>query len=230
MKKEILTALFPLCLAASPQIESYRGEVAVQSQGKKIVINASDGAIINYKNFDVHFDEAVWFQMKEPSHRVLNRIHSGRPSHIDGRLISNGIVYLLNPAGVIFGAHSIVNVAALTVAAAHLTDDDFLAGRDHFQSILGKVEVLGHLSATNVHLVGHEIINKGKIDAPTVIYSRGEEYLVGKEHLYVKCDKEALKEEAPFLACGSVESYFIYHSGTTKADTVKIDGEREMSF
>ena len=222
----LLAPILPLWLGASPEVESFRGGVTIQQQGKEMVVHASDGAIIDYRSFDVHVDEAVWFQMEDASHRVLNRIHSDRPSQVDGRLISNGIVYLLNPAGVVFGQHSVVDVAHLIVAAAHLGDDDFLAGHDRFQSIRGKVEVLGHLSAKYVKLVGHQVENRGKIEAPRVIYSRGDHYYLGKEgeHLYVKCEKEALTDEGTFLACGSPESYFIHHAGTTKADLVEIDG------
>jgi filamentous hemagglutinin family protein len=218
----------PLLLLSNPQVESFRGDVQVQQQGKEMVVHASDGAIVNYRNFDVHEGEAVWFKMKESSDRILNRIHSDRPSYIDGRVISNGIVYLLNPAGVVFGARSIVDVASLIVAAAHLGDDDFLAGRDRFQSIQGKVEVLGHLSAKHVKLIGNEVAQNGKVEAQLVIYSRDNHYYVGKqgEHLYIKCEKEALSNDhdAPFLAAGSPEAYFIHHGGTTKADTVAIDG------
>ncbi len=222
-------SLFSIRLQARPQVESIaHGDVTVHEQGKEMVVHASNNAIINYRNFDVQVDEAVWFQMKDPSHRVLNRVHSSHPSYVDGRLISNGMVYLLNPAGVVFGPHSIVDVSALVVAAAHLSDHDFLQGRDNFQSIYGKVEVLGHLSAKDVTLVGAKVIQNGKIDARTIIYSVGDRYYLGKEgeHLYVKCDKEALEndENSSLIASGTAESYLLHHGGISKADSVQFYG------
>lgn len=232
MKKAVVLAsalsLFSIQVQARPQVESTRGNVRIQEQGKEMVVHASDNAIINYRSFDVQADEAVWFQMQDASHRVLNRVNSAHPSHVDGRLISNGIVYLLNPAGVIFGPHSIVDVNTLMVAAAHLSDDDFINRRDYFGSIGGNVEVFGHLSAKEVRLIGLNVIQKGKVDAKTTIYSVGDHYYLGKEgeHLFVKCEKEKVTgdQNPPFLGCGAAEGYLIHHSGITKADSVHIYG------
>jgi filamentous hemagglutinin family protein len=232
MKKAMILAsaltVFSMRLDARPHVESTKGHVKIHEQGKEMVVHASDNAIIHYKSFDVQADEAVWFQMQDSSHRVLNRIEHTRPSHIDGRLISNGIIYLLNPAGVVFGPHSIVDVSGLIVAAAHLSDDDFIHRRDYFTSIGGNVEVSGHLSAKEITLVGAQVFQNGKVDAKVTIYSVGEHYYLGKEgeHLYIKCDKESLTKEeaADFLGCGTTEGYLVHHGGITRADSLKIYG------
>lgn len=225
----LASIFFSFSLYANPELESIsHGRAEFQHQGKEMVIHASDQAILNFKAFEIQRDETVRFQMRKDSHRVLNRIDSRCPSHIDGKLTSNGIVYLLNPAGVMFGPHSVVNVASLIVAAAHLSDADFLKGRDHFHSICGNVEVLGHLSGHEVVLIGSKVIQNGKVDAQAIFYVDRDHLYLGREgeHLFVKCDKDHIPEEGTFLASGSPESFLIYHGGISKAERIHLYGEK----
>ncbi len=225
----LASIFFSFSLYANPELESIgHGRAEFQHQGKEMVIHASDQAILNFKAFEIQRDETVRFQMRKDSHRVLNRIDSRCPSHIDGKLTSNGIVYLLNPAGVMFGPHSIVNVASLIVAAAHLSDADFLKGRDHFHSICGNVEVLGHLSGHEVVLIGSKVIQNGNVDAQAIFYVDRDHLYLGREgeHLFVKCDKDHIPEEGTFLASGSPESFLIYHGGISKAERIHLYGEK----
>lgn len=233
-KTSILTlsfCLLSLQLETAPQLESIaHGNVDIQTQGKETLIQASDQSILNFRSYDIAKDESVYYRMNDPSHRVLNRIHSSSPSHIDGKLGSNGIVYLINPAGVVFGPESAVNVASLIVAAAHLSDEDFLKRHDHFYAVKGAIETSGHLSAGNIVLIGSNVIKGGEISAKQVIYSVGDHLYLGKEgeHLFIKCHKDQISKgtDTTFLACGSAESFFIHHAGTTKADSISFYGEK----
>ncbi|HEX2579150.1 MAG TPA: filamentous hemagglutinin N-terminal domain-containing protein [Rhabdochlamydiaceae bacterium] len=223
--------LLSLQLEADLQLESIaHGNVDIQTQGKETLIQASDQSILNFHKYDIAKDESVYYRMNDPSHRILNRIHSDAPSHIEGKLGSNGIVYLINPAGVVFGPESIVNVASLIVAAAHLSNEDFLKRHDHFYGIKGAVETAGHLSAGNIVLIGSKVLKGGEISAKQVVYSVGDQLYLGKEgeHLFIKCHKDRISEEnsSTFLACGSAESFFIHHGGTTKADSIAFYGEK----
>ncbi|HTO06687.1 MAG TPA: filamentous hemagglutinin N-terminal domain-containing protein [Myxococcota bacterium] len=135
-------------------------------------VNVHNGAIIQYSSFDVAVDQIVRFNGLDNGAdvRVLNRILSTSATHIDGTLSQSGgniHVYLVNPAGVFFGAGAQVNVTALQAAAGNLSDDDFSAGRDHFTGLSGPVENAGKITAGSVALAGKNVSNPGTIDAGT---------------------------------------------------------------
>src|SRR5665213_1689172 len=109
-----------------------RGTATFSTSGSLTTITASNRAIINYKQFDIANGETVQFVQPSRRSRVLNRIMSNAPSLLDGTLLANGIVYFVNPAGVMFGPHSIVNVSGIIAAAGNITDNDFLSGANHF--------------------------------------------------------------------------------------------------
>ncbi|MCA9299004.1 MAG: filamentous hemagglutinin N-terminal domain-containing protein, partial [Phycisphaerales bacterium] len=89
------------------------GAAEFQTVGPLTSITVSDNAIINYSQFNIGLNETVQFIQPDASSRVLNRITGAGPSQIDGALLANGQVYLVNPSGVIFGPDSIVNVGTL---------------------------------------------------------------------------------------------------------------------
>ncbi len=142
------------------------GSAQFAHSGATTIIHASNNAIINYNQFSIPTGQAVDFVQPNASSRVLNRVVTNVPSQIDGALRANGIVYLVNPAGVIFGPHSVVNVGDLYAAAGHLSNANFLSGVDHFTSLSGAVANLGKINAGAVSLLGASVINDGSINAP----------------------------------------------------------------
>lgn len=78
--------------------------------GNHFQITADDGTVINYDRFDVPVKHLVEFVQPDEISRVLNRIQSETPSHIDGTLTADDIVYFANPAGVVFGPDAVVDV------------------------------------------------------------------------------------------------------------------------
>ena len=67
-----------------------------------------------------------------------------------GDIRANGNVYLVNPAGVVFGPGSTVEVGRLHVVAGSLSDDNFKAGIDQFESLSGEVRNDGKITAQSV--------------------------------------------------------------------------------
>ena len=125
--------LVPAGSFASPQGEQVvSGSAEFSRQGDLTQITASDGAIIRYTGFDIAEQETVQFIQPDASARVLNHIGNHSPTQIDGNLLANGIVYLVNPAGVYFGGKAVVDVAGLFAAAGAMNNQDFLARRDRF--------------------------------------------------------------------------------------------------
>lgn len=166
-----LWAIAPVAFAQAPgqapgsiqgeQVQ--RGSARFERLDGRTIIRASDGAIINYRRFDVQAGDTVQFVQPSSDARVLNRIQSAAPSRIDGQLLANGQVYLVNRAGVIFGQGSIVNASRLVAAGGDLSNADFAAGRDRFTNVQGEIVNEGALTANSVTLVGSAITNRGTI-------------------------------------------------------------------
>lgn len=145
-------------------------------------ITAPDNAIIDYASFNVSGNQTVNFIQPTAAARVLNRITSGTPTQIDGTLNANGIVYLVNPAGVTFGPNAVVDAAAIYAAAGSLSNNDFLSGTDQFTSVTGDVANHGVMNAdTLAALIGRNVSNTGTIAVPkgTAILASGDSVLIG---------------------------------------------------
>src|SRR5688572_20475808 len=219
-----------------------RGQARFDTRGNNTRITVSDRAIINYSKFDIPRNNAVRFVQPSASSKVLNRINSAVPSKIDGSLSANGIVYLVNPAGVRFGPNSVINVGQLYAAAANISDGDFMNGINRFVDAQGAVvNAGGHIEADAVTLVGRQVINNGVVlgkDAVTMV--SGEDVLVGEKDgfIFVKVgtvkgltDAAASGAAAPgrrpgAFGSGDMFSVAVQHSGKAKGKqiTVRSDG------
>ena len=84
--------------------------------GDHTIIDTDHGAIINWSNFSTNSTQSVTFNQYlggdlSSVSAVLNRISSGAvPTQFNGALNANGRVFVVNPAGIIFGAGAPVNV------------------------------------------------------------------------------------------------------------------------
>lgn len=224
-----------------------RGNVNISRNGAETLIRASHNSIINYRSFDIARGETVRFLQPNSQSRVLNRIDSRLPTRIDGSLIANGRVYLINPAGVMFGQGSVINVNQMYAAAGNLSDKDFVRGIDRFTNLKGEVSNYGTLTANYVALVGDRVANQGAIVAPqgTVVMASGDEVLVGEKNgnVFLKINGEAGKGAAAgsaatenagtisakggrvAMGAGDVIGMAVRHTGTTTAKKVTLEGQ-----
>ncbi len=177
-----------------------RGDVTFHRQGNRLLIRAGDGSIIEYARFDIGRNQVVRFIQPGELSRVLNRIDGAAPSRIEGRLLANGQVYLVNPAGVIFGANSVVNVGGLYAAAAQISNTNFLAGLNQFTDASGSIINQGTLRGDAVHLLGRHVENYGHIrtDGGIVTMLAGDNMLIGEVggRVLVQVDGRTLAENA----------------------------------
>ncbi|MCA9283982.1 MAG: filamentous hemagglutinin N-terminal domain-containing protein [Phycisphaerales bacterium] len=146
-----------------PQVAS--GSVTITPVGNSWIIQqGSQTAIVNYSQFSIGQNQSVVFNQPNASARILNRVQGNFPTTINGQLTANGIVYIVNPAGVFIGPTGLVNVGQLYAAAGSMTDSDFLGGIDRFTGLSNAVENHGTILGSRVHLVGNSIVNTGTID------------------------------------------------------------------
>lgn len=220
--------------AAGPQGETVvYGDVTFVRNGDVWTVYVGDLAIIQYSSFDIAPHEIVQFIQPGANSRVLNRILSGAPTRIDGQLLGNGQIYLVNPSGVIFGKDSVVNAGALYAAAGNISNRNFLAGVNRFTTSGGAVENYGTLSGDLVALVGSTVANHGNIRAHegTVVMAAGEKVMIGERFgsLYVKVDGPSGAIEGgpslsgPNLAAGDVYALAAWNTGTIAARNVHVE-------
>lgn len=183
-----------LALEAGNIIDS-SGIIGSPTWGDHTIIDTQNGAIINWSNFDTSESQSVRFRQSDwlaPSSMsaVLNRIRSGAvPTQFNGDLYANGRVFIVNPAGVIFGAGSTVNVSQLVASGLNMSDDAFgavLADQSNkmiFTGGSGDVINNGTINAGNsVYLVGEDIVNNGAIFCPggLVVMAAGDTLQLGQ--------------------------------------------------
>jgi len=132
----ISIALITLPLNALPiGAQRAAGSVQISQNAKNMLIKASNRAIINYKSFNIGLREGVRFIQPSSSSVVLNRVIQANPSSILGTLNANGRVFLVNPAGIFFGANSVVNANSFIATTLNIKDSDFLSGNYAFNQM-----------------------------------------------------------------------------------------------
>lgn len=100
------------------------GEGAVSQNGREMTIRQDSGRLaMDWTNFNVGKDETVRFQQPGKDALALNRITGNQQSVIDGSLLSNGHVLLVNPNGVVIGKNASIDVGGLVASTAHVKDN-----------------------------------------------------------------------------------------------------------
>jgi len=208
------------------------GNVTFTHNGNTLTIDSGFMSIIEWQSFSIGVDEAVIFNMLNSNSRVLNRIIGPTPSEIMGSMTSNGQVFIVNPAGVVFGQGAVVNVGALYAAAGNISNNNFRAGTYRFTDLQGSVVNNGHIQGNLIALIGAEVANIGSISAPngTVIMAAGEQVLIGT-HLgnrFVEIEipvggfgqGEAINDNS--FTAGDIFSIAAWNSGSIVSETVII--------
>lgn len=100
------------------------GAGAVSQNGKEMTIRQDSGRLaMDWTNFNVGKDETVRFQQPGKDALALNRVTGNQQSVIDGSLLSNGHVLLVNPNGVVIGKNASIDVGGLVASTAHVKDN-----------------------------------------------------------------------------------------------------------
>lgn len=191
-----IVATFALPAWAGPEGQQVvAGSATFARNGAVTTITAANKTIINYTGFNIAGHETVRFIQPDASSRVLNRISGASPTSIDGTLLSNGIVYIVNPAGVVFGNGAVINVGGLHAAAASISNSDFLSGTERFTDARGSVINDGTIISPEVVLFGRAVQNTGSVISPNgvVAFVAGEDLYLGERggRMYIRIDGAA---------------------------------------
>lgn len=180
---------------ALPQGEEVvSGSASFDRQGNALDITTSDRVIINYDSFSIARPETVNFFQPSSSSVALNRVVGTEPSSIFGALNANGLIFIINPNGILFSPTSQVNVGGLVASTLNITNQDFLNGQYRFYHEAGRnlssVINEGSLIASDggsVSLLGGAVKNKGLIVA-----NLGSVNLASGEVITLNLDEEGL--------------------------------------
>lgn len=220
------------------------GTAAISGTGAQTTITQSSAsAVINWQGFGIAAGEAVRFAQPGSSSVTLNRVVGADPSAILGSLSANGRVFLVNPAGVLFGPGASVNVGGLVASTLNISDADFMAGRHAFTgSSRAAVVNQGTINADggSVALLGAQVSNQGSISARlgSIALAAGEAIrldVLGDNLLHVTVERatvDALVRNGGLLqadggqvvltaqAAGSMLSGAVNNTGVIQAQTI----------
>lgn len=128
-------------------------------------------AVIDWQSFNINAGKTVQFVQDSTTAAVLNRVSaSAGLSEIYGTLTANGMVLLMNPNGVLFGAGANINVGSLIATTGTINQSDFMGGGAIAISgaTAGSVTNRGTITAEGaglVALVAPSVSNQGVISA-----------------------------------------------------------------
>jgi len=163
-------ALDPNALPSGGAVAS--GAASISQAGNRLSVQQQSGkAILNWNTFNIGSKASVDFQQPGASSVVLNRVAAGGGvSEIYGSLTANGQVFLVNPAGTLFGRGAQVNVGGLVASTLDITNDNFLKGNYRFTAggLAGSIVNEGTLTAAPggyIALLAPQVRNEGVIAA-----------------------------------------------------------------
>lgn len=148
------------------------GNATISSSGSTLNIRQSTNrAVIDWRSFDIGAGETTRFYQPSSGSITLNRVNSSSPSFIDGNLIANGNVFIVNQNGVLFGQNSRIDVNGLVATTANITNTNFMNGNLRFDQAGNPdatIENRGVITAGEAGLVGlvaPNVLNSGIIHA-----------------------------------------------------------------
>jgi filamentous hemagglutinin family protein len=167
-------------------------------------MTATDGAIGRFSDFDILAGNTVNCVQPGSNANALFRVFSGDGTQILGNFNANGNIYLVDPAGILFGANAQVNVNRLIASSLDISNEDFLGGRYEFFAGEGDVGAIvnnGTINAADgVALLGNKILNTGTITAGPggfVVMAAGDRVLLGQPGSKVLVEMDSVTPDDP---------------------------------
>lgn len=138
------------------------GNGTIDSANNAHTITSHDkNNVIKWDSFDIGSNNKVLFD----SNNYLNLVKNGKPSIIEGTLAGTGKVIIVNTNGISIESGATVKVNRLGLSTAHISDESI----DNFAKTgnltisgkgMGKVTLLGSISANNLQVDAGQIIIK----------------------------------------------------------------------
>ncbi|NBR97767.1 MAG: filamentous hemagglutinin N-terminal domain-containing protein, partial [Betaproteobacteria bacterium] len=143
----------------------------LQTASRTDITQTTQRAIIDWRDFSIGAGHTVQFYQPGSSSIALNRVTGDQLSLIDGSLLANGQVWLLNPNGVFVGASGQISARSFLGTTSSLSNDDFMAGSYNFTRSAkpgGMLVNQGQITALQggyAVLAGEAVRNNGVVSA-----------------------------------------------------------------
>ncbi len=214
------------------------GAATFNTSGSTLQITNSPGAIIHWQGFSIGANEITRFTQQSASSAVLNRVVGADISRIQGQLLSNGRVFLINPAGIIIGAGGMIDTAGFVGSTLNMQNADFLAGKLKFQgdASSGGIVNQGYIKAGpggHIILVAPNIQNSGVLhtEGGQLILAAGQKLTIGSVDLEdvqfeIQAPADSVVNIGKLLADGGAVGVFagtLRHSGDIRASALTRD-------
>jgi len=201
-------------------------------------VTNSPNAIINWQGFSIPQNEITRFIQQSANSAVLNRVIGQNPSQLLGQMLSNGLVFLINPHGMVFGPHCKIDTAGFVASTLNITDQDFLDGKLRFQKGADSGSIVNHGFITagkngDIYLIAPNIENSGIIhtEGGNLLLCAGESITITSMdlkgvHFEVQSPENEIVNLGKVLVDGGAVGIFagtLKHSGEIRADTVSMD-------
>ncbi|SAK78094.1 filamentous hemagglutinin-like protein [Caballeronia temeraria] len=169
----VVAAPGAFALPVGEQVQSGNVTISRPNTSSMTINQGSQKGIVNWNGFSIQSGERVDISQPSAQAVLLNRVVGSDASRIAGQLNANGKVFLVNPAGVVFAQGASVNVGSLVASTLGITNDEFLAGKYHFNQGAAagakvSVEAGANLTASSggaVALLGAQVDNSGYVSA-----------------------------------------------------------------
>jgi filamentous hemagglutinin family protein len=180
----IATAVLPVAVAQAADLPTagqvVSGSGSISESGTTMTVTQTSAKLgIDWQDFSIGAGHTVNFVQPSSTSVALNRVLGSDPSVIQGALNANGMVFLVNPNGILFTPGAQVNVGGLVASTQGIGDDDFAAGRYSFRGTSdAAVTNQGAIHAAQggtVALIAATIVNDGSIvaDGGSVLMGAG---------------------------------------------------------
>jgi len=214
------------------------GSATFQSSANTLNVTNSPGTIINWQGFSIGQNETTRFIQQSASSAVLNRVVGADISQLNGQLLSNGRVFLINPSGIVIGPWAVIDTAGFVASTLNMQDADFFAERLKFRGNgkSGPIINQGLIRTGDggtVILVAPHIENSGLIHTPggEIILAAGRRLeITSLDHEGVQFEIQAPTDSVvnvgKLLADGGAIGVFagsIRHSGEIRANALGTD-------
>ena len=204
--------LFVMAHVEEPHVA--KGSATIETKANTQLIHAEDKTVINCKKFNVGKEETVRFIQPHDKARVLCRVTGKQASMIEGRLESNGNLFLVNPYSIYFREGAQVNVRSLVASTLNIKDEDFVKGNYKFflesdakDSIISNKGQIN--AAQDVVFMAPQIINRAVVKA-----AAGKVAFLGSDLITLNFEGDDL---ISFAIDGALKKGFIEQAGQIDA-------------
>lgn len=162
-------SLSAFAIPSAPTVISGTADFDWSEEGIVSVTCYSDQTIIEWESFSLSFGEQAIFELPGDTSSLLNRMTGTENSTIDGAVMCNGLLYLVNEEGIAIGASGSMNTASGFISSLGVSNEDFLLGEMmNFQTIgTGVAQNSGAMTASlgDLGIMGFQVANNGSLVA-----------------------------------------------------------------